>query len=83
MSQAPPEHPVYIDGVPANLEAAAWDVLDWLRYIEELIQRGGAYTGQDLFRLQAAISALERFVSQEEMEFRTTDPPPTEPSSQS
>lgn len=63
--------PIYLDGQPDNLEAAALDALDWLRYVQ---QRQDAYefSADNLRRLVGAIGALERFLPGEEPEFRET-----------
>ncbi|MGE0295033.1 MAG: hypothetical protein AB7P97_22015 [Hyphomonadaceae bacterium] len=56
-----PNDPVWIDGEPANLEAAAADALEWLHFF---IGRpvGLIYSSAKRDQLSAAISALERFL---------------------
>lgn len=56
-----PNDPVWTDGEPANLEAAAADALEWLHFF---IGRpvGLIYSSAKRDQLSAAISALERFL---------------------
>lgn len=68
----PMTHAIYLNGHPDNLEAAASDALDWLRYFECHVQAQGQFQGEDLRRLERAIAALEQHLPQEGPEFRET-----------
>ena len=57
-----PNAPVWIDGEPANLEAAANDALEWLKWIAPQVH-GGLSAARD--RCQAA---LEKFLIYQEDE---------------
>lgn len=60
--------PVYLDGEPQNLAAAANDALDWLKLIQKHIRqiRGQLHPPdhlrEDERRIAAAIAAIESFV---------------------
>jgi len=66
-------HPSYLNGTPTNLEAAALDALDWLRWLarylpdSEIERKIG--TGTAMGRLTGAIAALEQYVSIDAAEF--------------
>jgi len=66
-------HPIYLDGIPTNFEAAALDALDWLRWLarylpgSEVERKIGTDTAMG--RLNGAIAALEQYVSVEAAEF--------------
>ena len=73
-------HPIYRDDMPANLEAAALDALEWLRWLarylphSEIERKIG--TDTSMARLNGAIAALEQYVAVESAEF--IDSTPTE-----
>lgn len=76
--------PIYLDGEPQNLEAAALDSLEWLRIMLEYIHviRGQARNGdrlrEDRGRLQRTIDALEGFVAGSKPLYRKTGEPDPE-----
>lgn len=54
--------PHFVDGAPANLEAAAMDALDWLRWT----RNNAALGPKNMARIQAAIRALETHLPTDE-----------------
>lgn len=75
--------PIYLDGEPQNLEAAATDALDWLKITLEYIHhiRGQVRMGQrlevDRDRLRRTIEAVETYLpSLKPMHRRTGEPEP-------
>lgn len=76
--------PIYLDGEPQNLEAAALDALDWLKIMLEYIHviRGQARNGdrlrEDRDRLQRMIEVLEGFVGGSKPLYRKTGEPDPE-----
>lgn len=56
--------PTYLDGAPANLEAAALDALAWLRWAKSPIR-----TEENEQRLDESIRALEKFLPNADLVF--------------
>ena len=56
-----PNDPVWVEGEPANLEAAAADALEWLQFFCER-PNGPPFGRLNRKRLAAAASALERYL---------------------
>lgn len=66
--------PIFANGEPQNLEAAALDALEWLRFTRNYMRQrgqskyeGGVYRHisfpqDDMNRLDQAIAALEKFL---------------------
>lgn len=51
--------PVWTSGQPQNLEAAAFDALEWLLWLK---RTNALLTRQDIRRLDGAISCLGKFL---------------------
>jgi hypothetical protein len=67
--------PIFVDGQPVNLEAAALDALEWLKLLEEIyFQRPKIFREpqEGRTRLTRAIAALEATLPEAEAEERTT-----------
>lgn len=76
--------PIYLDGEPQNLEAAALDALDWLKIMLEYIHviRGQARNGdrlrEDRDRLQRMIEIMQMLVPDNKPLYRKTGEPDPE-----
>lgn len=76
--------PIYLDGEPQNLEAAALDALEWLNVMLECIHviRGQARMGdrlrEDRDRLQRMIETIQSLVPDNKPIFRKTGEPDPE-----
>lgn len=72
--------PTFRDGCPANLEAAALDALEWLQWLEILMNDNRFFSGhgwaRNLARLRQAISVLKALLPDETPIFEETPKPP-------
>lgn len=70
--------PTFHDGEPVNLEAAALDALDWLKWGKEFLKHNYHNRRRDtiLYRLGRAIAALEEFLPDETPLFTETPKSP-------
>lgn len=72
--------PIFTDGEPANLEAAALDALEWLQWLEILMNDNRFFHGRgwarNHVRLRAAIKALTAHLPDVDPVFEQTPKPP-------
>lgn len=62
----------FVEGEPANLEAAAMDALEWLRWMQVTLR----LRGQGSAKLARAIIALEKYLPNGEPIYDTIDTTP-------
>lgn len=70
--------PRYLDGEPTNLEAAALDALDWLRFWQKYLNEALSFRPAHALRrrVDAAIKALETFLPDQEPIFEESPKSP-------
>ncbi len=68
----------FFDGEPTNLEAAALDALEWLKFWREYLNHNhlGQNWNEARRRMTLAIKALERFTPDQEPVFHSSPRPP-------